>query len=390
MPSSESHQPKWTNSFLDEMRHVGDPLADGVVTNLFESGGLYSVSELMKMLVQNDYTAPDQLPHQLKNYLEETSHVPSAEPRSFEKAQRLFQRFGAEILMVLACYSLPASYAARKGVQVLYRTGYLNHRPNRRLFETAQMVMDVMTPGGLNGSGRGIRTAQKVRLMHASIRLLTLTDPEKSWDQQLGVPINQEDLAGTMMLFTYVIIDGLDRLGIATSDAEQHGFLETWKVIARVLGIQEVLLPLSMADAKELCELIQTRQVQPSPEGKAMNDALLQMMERQLPPGPWRMWPAALMRHFLPAEIANGFEIPHHPLGEQIVRSAEEFRGTLEPLTRETDRRLWIVRKFALCLLQCLFSLELGGKRTPFIIPTNLHRGWVDSHRVSVWSQLRR
>jgi hypothetical protein len=34
--------------------------------------------------------------------------------------------------------TLPAAYAARKGVQVIHRTGYLAKRPVRRAFETAR------------------------------------------------------------------------------------------------------------------------------------------------------------------------------------------------------------------------------------------------------------
>jgi hypothetical protein len=34
--------------------------------------------------------------------------------------------------------------------------------------------------------------------MHAAIRWLLQNDPERSWENELGVPINQEDLAGTL------------------------------------------------------------------------------------------------------------------------------------------------------------------------------------------------
>jgi hypothetical protein len=381
---------KWTNAFLDEMRQAGDPLADEVVAALFESGGTYSVWAVMKTLVENDQPAPEQLPAQLKDYLETTSHIPPVDLAAVEGGQRLFQRCGPEILLVLACYSLPASYAARKGVQVLYRTGYLNNRANHRLFETTQMVMDVLVPGGLDASGRGLRTAQKIRLMHAAIRRLITTDPENPWVEEFGVPINQEDLAGTFMVFTQLIVDGLHRLGINTSTEEEQGYLETWKVIGRIIGIQEALIPDNMADAKVLCDLIQSRQLQACPEGKAMNDALLQMMESKQPPGPWRSWPAALMRFFLPPEVADGFAISKHPLEERILQSAAEYRRELEPVGGESDRRLWLVRKFALSFIQCLVSAELGGKRTPYILPTNLHHEWARSHRMSVWEQLRR
>jgi len=387
--AAESKQAKWPDAFLDEMRLAGDPLADDAVAALFEAGGIFSVWELMKKLIQNDHPVPDQLPVQLKSYLESASEISPVRHAVVEHGQRLFERCGPEILVVLACYSLPASYAARKGVQVLYRTGYLNNRPNHRLFETAQMIMDVLAPGGLEPTGRGIRTAQKVRLMHAAIRRLLLTDPERPWDKELGVPINQEDLAGTLMVFTFLIIDGLHRLGIDTSDQEQQGYLETWRIIARIIGVQEALIPDNMAEAKQLCDVIQRRQVQPCPEGKAMNDALLKMMEHKLLPGRFRRWPASLMRHFLPAEIADGFAIPRHEFEEHALQSAVAFMGEREQTKLETNRHLQVLRKCSLLLLRGMVSAELGGKRTPFILPTNLHHGWAQSHRMKLWPRPR-
>lgn len=381
---------QWTDAFLDEMRQTGDPPADEVVATLFATGGVYRVWDLMKMLVENDHPAPEQLPPEMQQYLAATSAMAPVDPALVAGGQRLFERYGPEILLVLACYSLPASYAARKGVQVLYRTGYLNNRANHRLFETTQMVMDVMVPGGLDPAGRGIRTVQKVRLLHAATRRLIVNDPERPWDPDFGVPINQEDLAGTLMVFTYIIIDGLEKLGIAPTAEEQQGYMETWKPIARILGIREELIPASMPAAKELCDTIQRRQVQSCPEGKAMTDALVQMMEHKQPPGPWRQWPAALMRHFLPPDVADGFGLPRHAFDEHVLERAVDFRKELESMSGDLPRRLWLVRKFALSMIQGFVTLELGGKRTPYIIPTTIHHGWAKAHTPSLWEQLRR
>jgi len=253
----------WTNEDLDQMRRIGDPLADSVVTSLFEEGGIFAVTEMMKTMVMNDDPSPELFPPQLREYVETTSRLAPVDQTRVGGGQLLFQKHGPEIILVLAFYSLPASYAARKGVQVLYRSGYLNNRAIHRVFETTQMIVDVLTPGGLNAHGRGVRTAQKVRLMHAAIRKLILTHPENPWDEELGVPINQEDLAGTFLVFTQLIIEGLQRLEVPTSPEEQQGYLETWKVIGRVMGIQEPLIPETMSEAKVLCDLIQARQVQP-------------------------------------------------------------------------------------------------------------------------------
>ena len=198
--------------------------------------------------------------------------------------------------MILACYSLPAAYAARKGVQVLYRTGFLAQRTNLRLFQTSQMVIDVMSPGGLGPTGMGRVTAVKVRLIHAAIRRLLLSDTKNPWPDEWGVPLNQEDLAGTLMTFTHLIRDGLDKLGVGIWPP---GYLNAWQAVGRMMGIVEDLIPKTPDEASELCAIIQRRQVDPSPEGRALTTALLEMMQHYAPPLFGGM-PAALMRLFLP------------------------------------------------------------------------------------------
>lgn len=121
-----------------------------------------------------------------------------------------------------------------------------------------------------------------------------------------------------------------------------------------------------------------------------MNDALLQMLESKMLPGPWRSWPGALMRFFLPPAVADAFAIPAHPLEERILQHAVDFRHELDSRASESEHRSWILRKFALSFIQGLVTAELGGKRTPFILSTNLHHEWAMAHRTSIWDQLRR
>src|SRR5687768_16325233 len=190
----------WSDAFLDSKRTRGDEAADRVIAELFEEGDVAAVNQLMQTLVVNDGMPSELLPPNVRDYLDRTSSAPLVDPELVEIGEDVFGLYGPEILAILGFYSLPAAYAAKKGVQVLYRTAYLEKRPVRRVFETTQMVIDVMAEDGLGPHGKGVRTAEKVRLMHAAVRHLIRSDPKNPWDvKELGVPINQEDLAGTLM-----------------------------------------------------------------------------------------------------------------------------------------------------------------------------------------------
>mgnify|MGYP006276117693 CR=1 FL=1 len=254
--------------------------------------------------------------------------------------------------MLLCCYSLPSSYAAKKGVQVLHRTAYLAKRPNRRLFETAQFIVDVLSPGGLGPEGKGIRTAQKVRLMHAAIRHLILTDTKAPWDTAtLGVPINQEDMVGTLMTFTWLILDGLAKLGNSLTPEDQQAYFETWLVVGRLMGVDADLLPATVADARALTALIEQRQIAESPQGREMMAALLGMMQSNVP-AVFQTVPAALIREFLPADVATFLGVPDHALEQEMLRLADDAIRPLQWFAnREAQRSAarWCVRSACTC-----------------------------------------
>ena len=361
----------WTDSFLDEMRERADPLADDAIHILHTSDDRDAVRKVLDNLQRNEQIKTDSMPGCIRDYFNLLPHVPEPELPLIHEGQELFETYGPEILMILGCYSLPAAYAARKGVQVLYRTGYLEERTNLRLFQTSQMVIDVMSPEGLGPTGMGRVTAMKVRLIHAAIRHLLLSDTKNPWPDEWGVPLNQEDLAGTLMTFTHLIRDGLDKLGIGIWPP---GYLNCWQVVGRMLGIVEELIPKTPDEAAELCATIQRRQVDPSPEGRALTKALLEMMQHFTPPLMGGM-PAALMRLFLPPDVADGLEIPVHKIDEEIIKGVIGLEKFLHP-DAPADLKRAHFRRFATHIVELLVSAELGWRRPQFRIPTHLQDAW--------------
>jgi len=132
---------KWNDTLLDEMRMAGDGDADKIVNDLVKSGQLESANYLMKTLVRYDTPPPNGLPQEPITYLDTTGNVSEEDLKTLKSGQRLFNRYGHLILLILVCGSLPTTYAARKGVRVLRETGRLPIDPNRRLWETPQMVV---------------------------------------------------------------------------------------------------------------------------------------------------------------------------------------------------------------------------------------------------------
>lgn len=371
----------WTNQELDQARTVADPPADQVVAELFRTREVDAVNELLRTLVINDGLPSALLPPIVLDYLAQTAVTPSIAAEQLSLGEEVFGAWGPEILMVLGFYALPADYAAKKGVQVLYRTGRLTHNPLRRVFETTQMVVDVMSPGGLSLDGRGMRSAQKVRLMHAAVRHLLTHDRQRPWDPSFGAPINQEDLAGTLMSFSFVVLDGLERLGVTLQPEEQQAYFQVWMAIGRVMGIRQDLIPENLADCKALTQLIHQRQIAASPEGVALASALVEGYQGLMPDF-LRGTPASMIHYFLDHDPFSGQNVAAM-LGvppanwtsvvAKVVVDIDHFFDRFQIESSLADKAFSVVSRH---LVEGLLLVERGGRRAPFTIPDHLLRRW--------------
>jgi hypothetical protein len=372
---------RWTDSFLDEARQKGDPLADAAVAALYDEGDIDAVNRLMKTLVLNDGLPPDQLPKVIRDYLAATSAIPELDIAKVRKGEAVFGLYGPECLMVLGFYSLPAAYAAKKGVQVLYRTAYLLKRPVRRVLETTQMVIDVMARDGLGPNGKGIRTAQKVRLMHAAVRHLLTHDPASPWDPGLGVPINQEDLAGTLMTFSFIVMEGLAHLGIDLTPEEAEAYLHAWHAVGEVMGLDPSLLPENMEEAKELTFIIRKRQIAASDEGKLMTAALVEGMQTLVPEFVEGL-PASMIRFFLEKDvfmnedIAGMLGVPKANWTSIVVRLLADIADFVSFIGEESHEAAKVIRFLSRRFVSALLTVERGGNRPGFDIPVHLQDLW--------------
>jgi hypothetical protein len=369
-----AHQ--WTNAYLDRMRLTGDDTADGVIREVFETRQTARLHELFRHLQENDDPLPGELPARVREYLEETD-APPPRTEPIEKGAALFTEHGPAILILLGCYSLPTLYAAGKGVKVLRASGFLALNPVRRVFETTQMVLDTMRPGGLTDrNGRGVRTCQKVRLMHAAIRRLLLSSDDPRWETERdGVPINQEHMAGTLMTFAVLVPWGLRRMRLRIAAEQIDGWFAAWRYIGRLLGIRPELIPESFERGEELARRILARMIEPTEDSRVVEAALLQSFDK---PFPWWLKGrlASITRFFLynvleddrRLRVADAVGVPRRPFRDWRFR----FYLTHAP----EFQRFRVLKRFSLGIIQMLVDAERGGGRAEFRIPEELSRHW--------------
>ncbi|WP_210542142.1 oxygenase MpaB family protein [Rhodoferax sp. PAMC 29310] len=57
-----------------------------------------------------------------------------------------------------------------------------------------------------------------------------------------GLPCNQEELAYTLLTFSYVFLRSMRRLGLGLPASDEEAYLHAWNVVRHVLGIRRELL----------------------------------------------------------------------------------------------------------------------------------------------------
>ena len=177
--------------------------------------------------------------------------LPEHDPDLLARAHELFVRCGFGVPMVLFCSSLPQCYAVPDGARILMASGAIPTNVRRRIVETAQLVFDVADLGGLTEkTGRGLRTSQKVRLLHAVIRSMLI----RSGQAPGTVPLNQMQLVGTLMSFSVIVLDGLRALGFEVTSEDAEAWYHLWRVVGLLLGIEEQFLPKTVDAADEVCD----------------------------------------------------------------------------------------------------------------------------------------
>ncbi len=278
----------WTNTFLDPKRQLADPPADDLVADLATQNGQQAARTLFDELTRNvELPLEGQFP-EIDKFLHSNRNLPEwADPQKMKLANRFFTDHGPKLLIILYHKSLPTLYLDAHGAKVLVQTGRLAHDGKskntfaRRVAETGQFLLNVMQYRALEEGGIGIRAAQKIRLIHASVRNFI---PEEHWQtKEWGKPINQEDLALTLMSFSVLLLDGLDAFGINYSSVEAEAYIHHWNVIGHFMGVNHDLLPASRDEASALVKAILDRQASPSEAGRILTESLITFTESNIP-----------------------------------------------------------------------------------------------------------
>ena len=394
MISDMVERTKWSDDrFLDGLRLLGDDAADQCFAELREVLKEEDFSQLFHILDRNNVSLPASIPEPLKAFLASTMKMPLVDSQSIDgerlkRGQRVFMTHALPAALVLLVKSLPEGYAAPSLSKVLTVSNNLTHRPYRRLLGVLQMVINVSAVGGFESSGKAIVTVPKIRLLHASVRNIVRKHLEE-YERHYGVPVNLEDMLGTVMGFSYLVITGLKQLKIGLLDTQAEDLYYLWRVFAQMMGIHPEgqpnssdYVPRNMEEAEEFYKSYERRHyvnADQNSEGVQLALTNLQMLNHLLPKTPLRRLGMQIIPRIYMEELIGkkGCErIGIQPvrflyLSKWLVTTFPSIWSRLWNVADRVDPSQHIHENISRVFFQGLINREFNGEIT-FRIPDNL------------------
>ncbi|MGW7310139.1 oxygenase MpaB family protein [Streptomyces sp. NPDC054835] len=359
-----------TDASHDALRRAGDELADATVATLFERGEVGKFNTLMRYVSVAGAPLPDGLPEVAREYLHVTSAAPAwVDWEEMEKARLFFIDNDVHITTALSFASMPACYLVPHVAKLLSTTHGLKY-PSKRMAETGQFTVHLMQPDAFEAGGRFIPAAQKVRLLHASIRHHLVR--EDRWDTAaLGVPICQEDMIGGQMFFSILVLDSLHRLGVHMSTEGAEAYYYAWKVVGAILGVDQDAVPQDLTEARAFLDRYMLRYMGPSEEGAVLTRQLIDLYEEVVPGTFFDPIVSALIRFLVGETSADWLEVPRTPW-DTVVKAVPHLLGVLETIEDRSPLGAWALDRIGHLTTVFELSSLTRGRVMHYAIPEHL------------------
>ena len=214
------------------------------------------------------------------------------------QGQRAFMDRLLPAILALLLKSLPEAYSAARPASVLVLSRTLALHPYHRLLGTLQLLVTVSTPFSFEGPYYPARVAaEQMRLLHAGVRSLVapaMREPVRApidraeqgfvgpdyelWPgyerfvrpdgraEVTQVPVSQEDMLATVMAFSLLVVQGLERLRTPFAHDDAEAFYQVWRTFAVLMGIHPPgrpddpsYVPATLAEADAFWQLYRRR-----------------------------------------------------------------------------------------------------------------------------------
>lgn len=232
---------------LGESLLVGDPPMDELLVWM-RSFGMPQARRLFELASREGIAAVPDAPGPLRDFFAGVETLPDwLDYDKVCRGQRALRASGADGISLARDVSLLGGYQFSGFNKTLLRTGALEKGSNQRFVETFQWGLDVSAEDGLKPFGVGYQSTLRVRLIHAFVRHHVAAMPD--WRlEEWGLPVNQTDMAATMLgSLIAPTLAGMG-IGLINSPADLDAIAHHTRYVGWLMGVEDYWLPRSFRD----------------------------------------------------------------------------------------------------------------------------------------------
>src|SRR5882762_1783131 len=218
---------------------TGDRLGDAYITAAFAtpSGKARARKDVEQALSHGIESVTDPSPELVALFEQINTDPDWVDWAKVEHGAEVFRRYGNELYPYFGIMTFNA-YGLETIATPLAMTGaYTGGSAFGRFLETSRLWTDTTEPGAMRPGGVGRRSAVMVRVLHSIIRHTLLPHPE--WDRaELGVPISQFGMFGTLLLSSFAPGQQLKLLGYRPTDDDIAAMMHHWRYVGYLMGCE--------------------------------------------------------------------------------------------------------------------------------------------------------
>jgi len=250
----------------------GDPLADTVV-DWMQSVGMREGWRAFQHAL--DHGLEDDAPAPLRAFFGHCESWPDwVDAKTMARGAQVVHELGMTSHYVLRDVALMAGYQAAAINPPLILTGALDGGTERRIAETMKWVVSATASDGLDRFADGFKSTLHVRVLHAVIR--QRLRQRSDWSEaEMGLPINQTDMAATFLGFSVVQLFAVRFMGVPLTRGDAHAVMHLWKAIAWLIGTDEALLTDDEQEGRKLLYQITLSQKPPDETSRKLGRSLM-------------------------------------------------------------------------------------------------------------------
>src|SRR5882672_986483 len=229
--------------------NTGDRLGDAYIDAAFASptGKAHARKDVEQALSHGIDSVQDASPELVALFEQLNTDPEWVDWTKVEHGAEVFRRYGKELYPYFGMTTFNA-YGLETIATPLAMTGaYTGGSAFGRFLETSRLWTDTTEPGAMRPGGVGRRSAVMVRVLHSIIRHTLLPHPE--WDRaELGVPISQFGMFGTLLASSFVPGEQLKVLGYLPTDDDIAAMMHHWRYVGYLMGVEPPSYPETMTE----------------------------------------------------------------------------------------------------------------------------------------------